>query len=122
MNSKLTCFDRMAILSILLKRKESTVAELANTFSVCRKTAYNDIVYLSRYAPMYTRSGNNGGVFLLSSLQNDFAVYLSEKEESLLQSMMAVLDGESKVIVGSILMKFSMPKSVHSISARRYNR
>ena len=63
MKDKKTAFERrIEMLLLLIKKRKSSIVELSKVFSVCRKTAYNDIVFLSRYAPIYTKGGANGVV------------------------------------------------------------
>ena len=78
MKDKITAFERrIEILFLLTKQRKSSIAELAKTFSVCRKTAYNDIMFLSRYAPIYTKGGVNGGVFVMDDYRNNMFLYTS---------------------------------------------
>lgn len=66
LKDKITAFERrIEMLFFLTKQRKSSIVELAENYSVCRKTAYNDIMFLSRYAPIYTKGGVNGGVFLM---------------------------------------------------------
>ena len=56
MKDKITAFERrIEILFFLTRQRKSSIVELAKNYSVCRKTAYNDIMFLSRYAPIYTK-------------------------------------------------------------------
>lgn len=70
------------MLFFLTKQRKSSTVELAENYSVCRKTAYNDIMFLSRYAPIYTKGGVNGGVFLMDDYRNSMFLYLSCDEET----------------------------------------
>lgn len=71
MKGKITAFERrIEILFFLTKQRKSSIVELAKNYSVCQKTVYNDIMFLSRYAPIYTKSGINGGVFLIDDYRN----------------------------------------------------
>ena len=71
------------MLFFLTKQRKSSIVELDKNYSVCRKTAYNDIMFLSRYAPIYTKGGINGGVFLMDDYRNSMFLYLSCDEEAL---------------------------------------
>ena len=91
MKYKITAFERrIEMLFFLTKQRKSSIVELAKNYSVCRKTAYNDIMFLSRYAPIYTKGGVNGGVFLMDDYRNSMFLYLSCDEEALLYRIMAV--------------------------------
>ncbi len=111
MKSKMSCFERrIETLFMLIQRRRITVSELSEMFSVCKNTAYNDISFLSRYAPIYTKNGINGGVFIMDGYRNELFLYLSDDEERCLQEIMIDISDEKKVIVCNILNKFSMPK------------
>lgn len=111
MKARLTTFERrIEILFVLMKRKKSSITELAEMFSVCRKTAYNDLIFLSQYAPIYTKNGIGGGVFLMDDYHNELFVYLSADEEKVLSSLLEDLDTAQKIVVRNIINKFSMPK------------
>lgn len=111
MKDRLTVFERrIEMLFVLIRRRKSSVIELAETFSVCRKTAYNDLIFLSRYAPIYTKSGAGGGVFLLDGYRNDLFVYLTADEEKVLNGLIESLDAAQRTIVENIINKFAMPK------------
>ena len=91
MKYKITAFERrIEMLFFLTKQRKSSIVELTENYSVCRKTAYNDIMFLSRYAPIYTKGGVNGGVFLMDDYRNSMFLYLSCDEEALLYRIMAV--------------------------------
>ena len=112
MKDKITAFERrIKILFLLTKQRKSSIAELAKTFSVCRKTAYNDIMFLSRYAPIYTKGGVNGGVFVMDDYRNNMFIYLSCDEEALLYRIMTTLSAPEKNIVANIINKYSKPKT-----------
>ncbi len=112
MKDKLTAFERrIEILFFLTNKRKSSIAELANRFSVCRKTAYNDIMFLSRYAPIYTKGGVNGGVFLVEDYRSSILLYLSAEEEAVLYRVMAMLSTSDRNIVANIINKYSQPKT-----------
>lgn len=114
MKARMTTFERrIEILFVLIKWKKSSITELANMFSVCRKTAYNDLIFLSRYAPIYTKNGIGGGVFMMQDYHNEIFMYLTEDEEKVLNELIEMLDTDKKIIVKNIINKFSMPKLSH---------
>ena len=98
------------MLFFLLKHRKTTVIELANVFSVCRKTAYNDLIFLSRYAPIYTKNGIAGGVFLYEEYRNGLFLYLTVEEERFLEELAQMLEPDKKLRMQSIINRFSMPK------------
>lgn len=119
MDDKMTSFERrIEILFFLMRVKETTITELSKLFSVCWRTAYNDIVFLSRYAPIYTKSGNHGGVYLLEGYRNELFIYLSADEEELLIELQRELPPGKKTVIRGIIHKFSAPKKVHTLSER----
>lgn len=116
LKDKITAFERrIEMLFFLTKQRKSSIVELivelAENYSVCRKTAYNDIMFLSRYAHIYTKGGVNGGVFLMDDYRNSMFLYLSCDEESLLYRIMATLPLSEKNIVANIINKYSQPKT-----------
>ena len=112
MKDKITAFERrIEILFFLTKQRKSSIVELAKNYSVCQKTVYNDIMFLSRYAPIYTKGGVNGGVFLMDDYRNSMFLYLSCDEEALLYRIMATLPLSEKNIVANIINKYSQPKT-----------
>ena len=83
LKDKITAFERrIEMLFFLTKQRKSSIVELAENYSVCRKTAYNDIMFLSRYAPIYTKGGVNGGVFLMDDYRNSMFLYLRIFEDA----------------------------------------
>lgn len=111
MKEKLSVFERrIEMLFFITHRKKTTVTELVNMFSVCESTAYNDIIFLSRYAPIYTKNGNHGGIFLLGDYRCDLFKYLSQDEEILLTELAERATGTDKSRLHSIIHKFAMPK------------
>ena len=112
MKDGMTAFDRrIEMLFFLLKHRKTTVIELANVFSVCRKTAYNDLIFLSRYAPIYTKRGMFGGIFLNDESRKNLLLYLSDDEERILKKLSVNLDNAAKYHINNILNKYSKPKN-----------
>ncbi|MCD8180899.1 MAG: HTH domain-containing protein [Firmicutes bacterium] len=98
---------RTKILEHLALKKISTYSELAETFNVSVNTISRDIDYLSRTAPIYTKQGNNGGVYILPEYRS-YKNYLTKKEENCLCGLMKKADEEEKHILNAIIIKFSM--------------
>lgn len=112
MTGKLSTFERrIEMLFFLAKQRKSSIVELAENYSVCRKTAYNDIMFLSRYAPIYTKRGMFGGIFLNDESHKNLLLYLSDDEERLLKKLSVNLDNAAKYHINNILNKYSKPKN-----------
>lgn len=106
---KNTSERRLEILEYLCERRRDTVAHLAAEFGVCERTMRNDILLLSCSYPVYTKQGNNGGVFLMGHFQPGMR-YLTPRQAELLKTLSVGLDGEEKKIMQSILDSFLSPE------------
>ena len=112
MADKLSTFERrIEILFLLINSEKVTLSELSKRYSVHKNTVYNDIAFLGRYAPIQTKSGVNGGIFLMEDNYNRVFRYLSYDEERVLTEIIDTLDQPEKNIVSNIINKFSMPKT-----------
>ena len=81
MRDKLCVSERRTkILEFLVQKKQSTRCELATEFNVSTDTIDRDIVYLSGIAPVYTKQGNQGGVYILPEYRS-YKNYLTDEEE-----------------------------------------
>ena len=110
MKNQYAAFERRIEMLYLLSRyKKSSFVELANLYEVSTRTIYADIVFLSRYAPIYTKNGKNGGVFLMNEYRNDLNLHLSKDEEELLEKLAADLNGRNAQLLRNVLNKYSMP-------------
>lgn len=70
------------ILYILLERKTTTAAELAERFEVSTRTIYRDVGALSEAGiPIYTTQGKGGGISLIDSFILNKSLF-SEKEQA----------------------------------------
>ena len=66
MKDKLSAFERrLEMLFLLNKCRETTALELSYYFAVSKDTIFRDIDFLNRYAPIYTKRGMFGGIFLM---------------------------------------------------------
>ena len=112
MADKLSTFERrIEILFLLINSEKVTLSELSKRYSVHKNTVYNDIAFLGRYAPIQTKSGVNGGIFLMEDYYNRVFRYFSYDEERVLTEIIDTLDQPEKNIVSNIINKFSMPKT-----------
>lgn len=99
---------RQKILETLNMRREDTVINLAQEFSVSRRTLLYDLEILSIDHPIITKRGRSGGVkfkhgYYLSRR------YLSEQQYAFLAKLRGRLCEEEKRIVESILWDFALP-------------
>lgn len=97
---------RTRILQFLAIRKQSTYAELADEFHVSINTINRDINYLSDNAPIYTKSGNRGGVYLHPEYRS-YKNYLTEEEERCLYGLIDKASDYEKKILRRIIIKFT---------------
>lgn len=112
MTGKLSTFERrIEILFLIMSSEKVTLSELAKRFSVHKNTAYNDVAFLGRYAPIQTKSGVNGGIYLGDNYHNRVFRYLSYEEERVLTKIMGTLETPERNIVRNVINKFSIPKT-----------
>lgn len=97
---------RTRMLEYLSLAKQSTRAELANRFEVSSDTIDRDIMYLSSIAPIYTKQGNGGGIYILPEYRS-YKNYLTDAEEDFLYSLMQNVSNEEKRILCGIITKFT---------------
>ena len=110
MSDRSTLFERrLEMLFLIYKIRKTSVPALADYFSVSRNTAYRDIECLSRYAPIYTRNGMYGGVFILNGSQNNLRLHLSMDEENLIRRLAESAYPRDARLLRNILHKYSMP-------------
>ena len=102
---------RSRILDILVVKKQTTRSFLSEEFNVSLDTISRDILYLSRRAPIYTKQGNNGGIFILPEYINH-RLYFTEKEESCIRLLMIEADRETYEILNGMLSRFTVQKYV----------
>ena len=109
-NKDKTSFERrMDVLSFVMKSQ--TTIEIAKKFSVCRTTSYKDLIFLGRYAPIYTKGGNRGGVYILESYRQEILMYLSKEEEVLLREVLKSRnDVREFQILNRIINRYSIPE------------
>ena len=96
MNDKLCVSERRTkILEYLSLEKQSTRCELASRFDVSLDTIDRDVMFLSSVAPIYTKQGNGGGIYILPEYRS-YKNYLTDAEENFLYSLMALVSNEEK--------------------------
>ena len=110
MKADFSTFDRrMEILSILMNQKLVSRLELARRFSVSDVTIGEDITVLSRFAPIASKKGRYGGVYIIDEYKRE-RVYLSYDEERLIEKLINAVSGKEQQLLYAILYKFAMPK------------
>lgn len=111
MKDNVTAFERrIELLFLLTKCRETTATKLSYYFSVSKDTIFRDIDFLNRYAPIYTKRGMFGGIFINDESRNNLLLYLSDDEENLLKELSINLDDRAKHHINNILNKYSKPK------------
>ncbi len=93
---------RTKILEFLVKKKQSTRCELATEFNVSTDTIDRDIVYLSGIAPVYTKQGNQGGIYILPEYRS-YKNYLTDEEEECLYALIKNLLMMSEELFAALL-------------------
>ena len=112
MKDKLSAFERrLEMLFLLNKCRETTALELSYYFAVSKDTMFRDIDFLNRYAPIYTKRGMFGGIFLNYESHKNLLLYLSDDKERLLKKLSVNLDNAAKDHINNILNKYSKPKN-----------
>ena len=107
MNDKLCVTERRTrMLEYLVLKKRSTRTELSMQFSVSLDTIDRDIIYLSGIAPIYTKQGNCGGVYILPEYKS-YKCYLTDAEEKCLYRLIKIANKEDKRIICEIIAKFT---------------
>ena len=108
MKDKLSVSERRSrILEYIVLKKQTTRSELSMEFGVSLDTIDRDIVYLSGIAPVYTKQGNQGGVYILPEYRS-YKQYLTRKEEKCLYSLMNRANNDERRTLCHIITKFTM--------------
>ena len=107
MRDKLSVSERRTkILEYLALKRKSTRIELSLKFNVSICTIAKDIIYLSSVAPIYTKQGNQGGVYILPEYRS-YKNYLTDAEEECLYNLMKKASNEECRILCGIITKFT---------------
>lgn len=107
MNDKLCISERRSkILELLIHRKQTTRFKLAMEFNVSVDTIDRDILYLSSIAPIYTKQGNKGGIYILPEYRS-YKNYLTEAEENCLYRLIEKSSNEERRILCGVITKFT---------------
>ena len=82
MDKQLTSFERrLEILFILMRNKKCLMTDLAFQYSVSDRTIRRDVLFLSRYAPICTKTGIGGGPSLWMGTEKNFPCIFQEKKK-----------------------------------------
>ena len=109
MKKDLTAYERRESMKTLLVRERSTtVMRLAYLYDVSESTVKRDLIFLSSCIPIETKSGNGGGVFLNLEFESR-KQYLTMNEKALLERLSKSLSAIDKVLMRTIINKFSIP-------------
>ncbi len=79
---------------------------MATEFNVSTDTIDRDIVYLSGIAPVYTKQGNQGGVYILPEYRS-YKNYLTDEEEECLYASDKKSANDERRIICGIITKFT---------------
>ena len=108
MTEKLCVTDRrIMILKRIFKNHRITRQELADEFCVSTKTVSRDIVYLSSFAPIYTKNGNAGGIYILDDYTKR-RTCLTDEEEKCLYGLMDRATETEKEVLYEIINRFTV--------------
>lgn len=87
-------------------QKQTTIRELKEEFQVSKNTIVRDIEFISCIAPIYTKQGNGGGIYILPEYRS-YKNYLTDDEENFLYSLISKISNEEKRILCGIITKFT---------------
>lgn len=107
---KMTAYERReAIREYLICHGKTTQRELAEMFGVTDRTIRDDMRAVECSLNIVPVKGHNGGTHL-NPLNNPNRVYLSNREQELLESLLPGLQPEEQEIMKGIFRKFSAKK------------
>ena len=103
MKSEYSAFERrMEILYVLMNQRIISRLELARRFSVSDVTIGEDIIALSRYAPIASKMGRYGGVYIIDEYKRE-KVYFSKEEEKLIERLVRTHSGREQQLLKMML-------------------
>ena len=104
-----TLHRRIEIINILIIRRHTTANELAQEFGVSIRTIQYDIQALSPDYPIYTKQGENGGIFI----REDYRPYtnsLTPFELQILNELYDRSEGKYRKVLFQIISKYGPDK------------
>lgn len=99
---------RDAIIDVLCKRRQDTVANLAHEFGVSVRTIKYDIEELTLAHPIETIRGRYGGGVRIADGYYAGRKYLKPNQEELLIKLSDKLSGDDLAVMKSILRDFAL--------------
>ena len=99
---------RDAIIDVLCKRRQDTVANLANEFGVSVRTIKYDIEELTLAHPIETIRGRYGGGVRIADGYYAGRKYLKPNQKKLLIKLLNKLSGDDLAVMKSILRDFAL--------------
>ena len=96
---------RAEIMNILIIRRHTTAKELAVEFGVSVRTISYDIQALTPYYPIYTKQGENGGIFIRESYR-PYTNTLTPLELQILRDLYDKSEGLQKKVVLQLIRKY----------------
>ena len=100
---------RKRIMEILSARRSVTAAQLAEEFNTSVRTINRDFELLSLEYPITTKRGH-GGCFTVPEGWYASRSYLTAEQKNLLIKLNRQLSGEERMLMDSILTRFSRPE------------
>lgn len=104
-----TVHRRAEIINILMIRRHTTANELAQEFGVSVRTIQYDIQALTPVYPIYTKQGENGGIFIREDY-NPYVNSLTPTELDTLCELHELTDGLHKKVISQVLSKYGPDK------------
>lgn len=99
---------REAILNVLCKRRQDTIANLAHEFDVSVRTIKYDIEELTLAHPIETIRGRYGGGVKVADGYYIGCRYLKPNQQELLKRLSEQLTDEDKAVMDSIFRDFAL--------------
>lgn len=99
---------RDAIIDVLCKRRQDTVANLAHKFGVSVRTIKYDIEELTLAHPIETIRGRYGGGVRIADGYYAGRKYLKQNQKELLVKLSDKLSGDDLAVMKSILRDFAL--------------
>lgn len=100
---------RQLLLEAISDRRQETYQSLADEFGVSKMTIRRDIEALSCSYPLFTVSGNGGGVRAMDGWYLSRR-YLHDDQEALLRELIPGLQPDKQEVLQQILKAFGKPK------------
>ena len=100
---------RMEIINILIIRRHITTNELAQELGVSTRTIQYDIQALSPDYPIYTKPGENGGLFI----REDYKPYNNSLTKTELKNLLEIyeqMEGIHKEVLFQVIHKYGPDK------------